>query len=132
MKQVTQKIIDRFFKYVDKQDYHWIWTGAKSGNQGRIKINGVVIRVMKLSYVYHFGTVPEWSTLFRKCGNPNCVNPEHLEMRTDSYDDLQIEKAKKPEPRDFELVDLLWVRKCDLPKNYYQKVTLSSNEATVT
>lgn len=141
MNPTTQKIINRFFKYVDKQNYHWIWTGAKSGNQGRIKINGVPIRVLKLSWVYHFGPIPEWSMLYRKCGNSLCVKPEHLARRYDSYEDKDKNKLPvdtpewyqlnrelrdryenlKPKPHDFELYDLLWTTSQKLPKNYYEK-----------
>lgn len=149
MKPETQKIINRFFKYVDKQKYHWIWTGAKSGNQGRIKINGLSIQVMRLSYVYHFGPIPEWTILFRNCGDTDCVIPEHisrrfhinykefLELGHDKAHELERERQKqykiqKPEPHDFELVDLLALRSHTLPKNYYQKVTLGSNDHKVT
>ena len=146
---IMKNIMDRFWKYVDKQDDHWIWTGAKSGNFGRMKINGAVVRVTRVSYVYHYGKIPETCMIDHKCWETLCVNPEHLEMRREiSWSDMEelgtekahelvdirVKKGQKPnyKPHELESDQVLWFRSWELPKDFYKKVTLSPNEQRVT
>ena len=55
----------------------WEWLGAKDiYNKPLLSIKGKVIRVQYLYYERRYNTYPK--KVGTSCGNPYCVNPEHL------------------------------------------------------
>jgi hypothetical protein len=96
-----EELKTNFWPFVDKDDYScWEWTGGKdSDGYGRVKYEGKRQQAHKLSYIIHFGEVPKGLIVARTCNNKLCVNPSHLELRT------QSENSKKA-PRSFNFVRL--------------------------
>lgn len=72
-----------FWKYVDKTDGCWEWTGYKVwSGYGRTWIKHKPKSVHRLSYEAHVGPIPAGLTIDHLCRNRACVNPEHLEPVT--------------------------------------------------
>lgn len=84
---------ERFWGKVHKRDGCWAWGGAKSQGYGYITKGGRgegVVRAPRLSYQIHFGEIPEGMVVRHKCDNPECTNPDHLQIGThaDNMSDL--------------------------------------------
>jgi len=48
------------------------------GGYGKTKVNGKTISAHRVSWVIHFGPIPQGAEVLHKCDRRNCVNPEHL------------------------------------------------------
>jgi hypothetical protein len=70
---------ERFWKYVVKTDGCWKWVGSKDSNgYGRLNVDGAPELAPRLSWMIHYGDIPEGKCVCHKCDNPSCTNPEHL------------------------------------------------------
>lgn len=86
---MTQKQdpLARFWKYVNKTDTCWLWTGHLD-REGYGKFRGASerVRAHKFAYESLVGPVPDGLVLdhvvARGCTNRHCVNPAHLEPVT--------------------------------------------------
>ena len=58
----------------------WLWLGSLSthGKHGRIKVDGRVQRVHRVTYTLLRGTWPEDCILRHSCNESRCCNPWHL------------------------------------------------------
>lgn len=57
----------------------WSWTGSlNAGGYGKTKVNGQTVLAHRLSWLIHFGPIPDGAEVLHKCDCRNCVNPEHL------------------------------------------------------
>lgn len=97
---------ERFWRYVEKTDSCWIWTGSSRTKKGYgmlQKIGGSKGKGMtahRLSYQIHKGEIPESMVVMHSCDNPSCVNPDHLSVGTQSQNILEaIAKGRKFVPK---------------------------------
>lgn len=76
---------ERFWRYVNKTETCWIWTGALSKGYGCFVVQQrptKCVRAHRYSYESIVGPIPDGLTIDHLCGNKSCVNPSHLEPVT--------------------------------------------------
>lgn len=92
---------ERFFRFVDKSGDCWIWKGKTITQKGYglIQSGGKGSKhksVHRLSYEMHIGEITAGLVVMHKCDNPSCVNPDHLELGTQSKNIKDaIERGRK-------------------------------------
>ena len=75
----------------------WLWWGANDGKAGYGRCGpgyGPTRQAHRLSYIHFKGPIPDGLELDHLCGNPPCVNPDHLEPVT-LRENVQRAKAKR-------------------------------------
>jgi hypothetical protein len=72
--------IDRFMSKVDKTDSCWIYTGQIDNGYGRFWYKGKGILAHRWIYEYLFSPIPPKMQIDHLCRNRSCVNPQHLEV----------------------------------------------------
>jgi len=87
---------ERFWKYVDIDVttgcFNWIG-GKTRGNYGEFNYNKKPQRVHRVSYIIHYGDIPDGLHVLHTCDNPSCVNPLHLFLGTNQ--DNMTDKCNK-------------------------------------
>ncbi len=81
-KEINFEIINRFFMGCmrDKENEHWLWTGAYSGKYGCITHKKIKYLAHRVSYLY-FNNLKKIDKLILhkpECNFYKCVNPNHL------------------------------------------------------
>lgn len=95
---------ERFWAKVDKTGECWVWTASKRTNgYGQIGSTGGRWRPLqahRVSWVLHFGPIPDGLWVLHRCDNRPCVRPDHLFLGTvtDNNRDMVAKgRAIKPE-----------------------------------
>jgi hypothetical protein len=84
----------RFWKYVNKTDGCWLWTGAIGGSgYGLLGVENRNVPAHRLSWQIHNGPIPDGLLVCHTCDNPPCVNPAHLWLGT-NLDNARDKMAK--------------------------------------
>lgn len=91
----------RFWKNVQRSDGCWLWIGGKAGGgYGTLWYKGAAMKVHRIMWLEHVGTIPEGLDVLHKCDVRNCVRLDHLELGTDKENCRQMhERGRAYEPR---------------------------------
>jgi hypothetical protein len=91
----------RFWSKVIKQEGCWRWTANKHKGYGMIRLGGTQPKVAasRVSWIIHFGGIPDNLHVLHRCDNPECTNPEHLFLGThaDNMRDKEEKQRARPE-----------------------------------
>ena len=69
------------FRHEVAEDGCWIWTGARVGpGYGALRVGGATVYAHRYALEKHLGRpLSQDHHAHHRCGEPSCVNPEHLE-----------------------------------------------------
>lgn len=84
----------RFWRFVQKTDGCWLWTGGTNGKYGQTSVSpgdGSTLHIYahRLSYEMSVGPIPEGLTIDHLCRVPLCIRPDHLEAVTARENNLR-------------------------------------------
>lgn len=89
---------DRFWKWVQKGDGCWLWTGRISPTGYGLfdwyrSVRSHPRLAHRMMYTLSVGPIPEGLCVLHRCDNPPCVNPAHLFIGT-QQDNMADKVAK--------------------------------------
>jgi hypothetical protein len=137
--ELNPSLLRNFWKKVEKTDNCWNWL-ASVNHHGYGQINSghkFIYKAHRLSWLIHFGAIPDKLLVMHKCDNRRCVNPEHLMLGTasDNTKDMVSKNRAKGKSRPGELnpnakltnaqvleIRSLYVARCNrIPQQMYIK-----------
>lgn len=78
-------LAERFWKYVDKTETCWLWTGRVNNHgYGVTSVKTRPVQAHRAAYELSVGPIPDGLEIDHLCRVRRCVNPEHLEAVTAS------------------------------------------------
>ena len=60
----------------------WLWAGPQAKGYGVLNIGGKNAKAHRISYILHYGEIPERKIVCHHCDTPLCCNPQHLFIGT--------------------------------------------------
>lgn len=72
----------RFWKYVNKTEGCWFWTGGLTKGYGQTNVPKHTY-AHRFSWQIHKGPIPAGQCVLHHCDTPRCVRPDHLFLGTD-------------------------------------------------
>lgn len=94
----------------------WLWTGATDElGYGKLMYRRRKLRVHRVSYELHYGSIPDGLLVCHRCDTRLCANPEHLFLGTikDNMDD-KIKKGRQNAPSKISDRQATWALNCGL------------------
>lgn len=105
----SQPVEDRFWaKVIKRNSGCWAWSG---GTDGRgygtltVKKGASPVKAHRLSWAIHFGEIPAGMCVCHACDNPECTNPEHLLLGTQTANNVDAAAKGRMGKRKQELAD---------------------------
>ncbi len=76
-------LIRSFWSKVQRTPHCWNWTGAKSPDgYGRLTMDKEQHYAHRLAWTLAHGiAIPQGKKIIHRCGNPQCVRPDHLTVK---------------------------------------------------
>lgn len=82
----------KFLSRIKKTDACWLWVAATTAHYGHgvLRFKNKMVKAHRVSWEIFRGEVPEGMCVLHKCDIPNCVNPDHLFIgtQTDNMKDM--------------------------------------------
>ena len=75
-------VLERFWKYIQKTETCWLWTGATVKGYGVLNIRGKLVYIHRLSYEIHIGPILHGLYVLHRCDVRACGYPEDLFLGT--------------------------------------------------
>lgn len=119
---ITNNIV-YFWEHVIKHDEGcWGWVGCKSKyGYGRIRVDHCDLVASRMSWMIHFGEIPEGLWILHHCDNPECTRPEHLFLGTakdNAQDCLAKGRHKSVRGENVGVHKLTWEQVRQIRKDY--------------
>jgi len=100
--ELTDIQLERFWEKVDVSDpcVCWEWNAAKHGKgYGAITIDSKVWLSHRVSWIIHYGDIPDGMFICHHCDNRSCVNPTHLFLGDNSANMLDMYEKGRGDTR---------------------------------